>query len=238
MKNIRLLHKWLSLVVAIQLLIWIGSGLFFNLMDSDKTSGNENRRKISSHLVIDHQKLISPQFEQLKKEAQSIKLITLLEQPYYLLNHHQALYRHLPNDYLLIHAYLGEVVIIDTLMAEAMALTTYKGGNVVASVKKISPPIDDLPKEQNDTWQVNIDDQLNTTIYLDAGSGQIISHVNDNKRFADFFFMLHFMDYGSLGGFNNGPIIFFSMLMLLLSLSGFIWVIDLARKEGYKIVNR
>ena len=238
MKNIRLLHKWLSLVVAIQLLIWIGSGLFFNLMDSDKTSGNENRQKISSDLVIDPPMLIPPQLGPLMKTAQSIKLITLLEKPYYLMNHDQALYRHLPNDYLLIDAYLGEVVIIDPLMAKAIALTTYKGSNKVASVKKISPPIDDLPKEQNDTWQVNINDQLNTTIYLDAGSGQIISHVNDDKRFADFFFMLHFMDYGALGGFNNGLIIFFSMLMLLLSLSGFIWVIDIVTKGGYKIVNR
>ena len=31
------IHKWLSLLVGLQLLIWIGSGLFFNLMDHDKS---------------------------------------------------------------------------------------------------------------------------------------------------------------------------------------------------------
>jgi Na+-transporting NADH:ubiquinone oxidoreductase subunit F len=93
-----------------------------------------------------------------------------------------------------------------------------------------------LPKEHNEVWQININDDLYTSIYVDAGSGVIISHVNDDKRFADFFFMLHFMDYGSLGNFNNWQIIFFSMLMLALSLSGFIWVIDLARKRKYKVM--
>ena len=236
MKNIRLIHKWLSLVVAIQLVIWLGSGLFFNLMDGKKTSGNQNRQQVSADFRVAHQDLISPKLELIAEETQSIKLITLLEQPYYLLNHDQALYRHLLNDYSLINAYTGKLVIIDQSMAEAIALKSYKGGGDVLSVKKLTPPIDDLPKEQNQAWQININDDLYTSIYFDAGSGEIISHVNDDKRFADFFFMLHFMDYGSLGSFNNWQIIFFSMLTLALSLSGFIWVIDLARKRKYKVV--
>jgi len=236
MKNIRLIHKWLSLVVVLQLLIWIGSGLFFNLMDGDKTSGNQNRQQVRSNFTFAHQDLILPKFELFTKETQSIKLITLLAQPYYLLNPQQALYRYLTNDYSLINAYSGQVVIIDQSMATAIALKSYTGSRNVASVKKLIPPIDDLPKEQNETWQVNINDELNTSIYVDAGSGQIINHVNDDKRFADLFFMLHFMDYGSLGNFNNWQIIFFSLLMLVLSLSGFIWVIDLTRKGRYKIV--
>jgi|TARA_B110000090_G_C13339681_1_gene430616 hypothetical protein len=236
MKNIRLIHKWLSLVVVLQLLIWIGSGLFFNLMDGNKTSGNQNRQQVMNNFTIAHQDLILPKFELLTKETQSIKLITLLQQPYYLLSPHQALYRHLTHNYSLINAYSGQVVRIDKTMATGIALKSYTGDSRVASVKKLIPPIDDLPKEQNATWQVNINDEFNTSIYLDAGSGKIINHVNDDKRFADLFFMLHFMDYGSLGNFNNWQIIFFSLLMLVLSLSGFIWVIDLSRKGRYKIV--
>ena len=236
MKNIRLFHKWLSLAVALQLVIWLGSGLFFNLMDHDKASGNQYRQRIASQLVIDHQRLIEPKLGLLAKKTQSLKLITLLDQPYYLLNHHQALYRHLPNSYSLINAYTGQLKIIDETMASAIALTSYKGTAKVTSVIKLSSPIDDIPKEKNDLWQINMNDEVNTSIYLDAGSGKLISHVNDDKRFADLFFMLHFMDYGSVGNFNNWQIIFFALLMLALSLTGFIWVIDLARKGRYKIV--
>lgn len=236
MRNIRRIHKWLSLLVVLQLVIWLGSGLFFNLMDSSKASGNENRQRVNSDIAIVHQDLVRPNLKLFKKETQSIQLIDLLDQPFYLLNHHKALYRHFSNDYSLINAYTGDVVIIDQLMAKTIALTSYTGSGNVFFVQKLVAPIDDLPKEQNDVWLVNINDELNTYIYLDAGSGKIISHVNDDKRFADFFFMLHFMDYGMVGNFNNWQIIFFSLLMFVLSLTGFIWVIDLARKGRYKVV--
>ncbi|MCJ8319894.1 MAG: PepSY domain-containing protein [Colwellia sp.] len=238
MKSIRFLHKWLSLVVAVQLVIWLSSGLFFNLMDHDKASGNQYRQRVNSLLVIDHQMLVEPKLGLLDKQSQSLKLISLLDQPYYLFNHQQALYRHLPNSYSLMNAYSGELMVIDESMAIDIAKTSYKGGSGgidIASVKKLSPPIADIPKEQNVLWQININDEAYTSIYLDAGSGKIIGHVNDDKRFADFFFMLHFMDYGSVGNFNNWQIIFFSLLMLVLSLTGFIWVIDLARKGRYRV---
>ena len=35
------LHKWLSLLVGLQLLVWLGTGLYFNLMDHQKASGNQ-----------------------------------------------------------------------------------------------------------------------------------------------------------------------------------------------------
>jgi len=236
MKTVRLIHKWLSLLVVLQLVTWLGSGLFFNLMDGDKARGNQNREKVTGDFVIDHQRLITPDFESLAKASQSIKLVTLSKQPYFLLNHQQALYRHLANNYSLINAYTGKHILIDRSMAKAIALASYKGVAEITTVIKLSPPISDLPKEKNEVWQVNIIDEGSTSIYIDAGSGKVISHVNEGKRFADFFFMLHFMDYGSVGNFNNWQIIFFSLLMFVLSLTGFIWVIDLARKGRYKIV--
>lgn len=38
---LKLTHKWLSLLVGLQLLIWLGSGFYFNLMDHKKSSGNQ-----------------------------------------------------------------------------------------------------------------------------------------------------------------------------------------------------
>ena len=54
-------------------------------MDGNKTSGNQNRQQVMNNFTIAHQDLILPKFELLTKETQSIKLITLLQQPYYLL---------------------------------------------------------------------------------------------------------------------------------------------------------
>ena len=42
LSTVKSLHKWLSLLVFVQLLIWLGTGLFFNLMDHDIPVINED----------------------------------------------------------------------------------------------------------------------------------------------------------------------------------------------------
>jgi len=237
MKSIKFLHKWLSLLVALQLLIWLGSGLFFNLMDHNKARGNEYRIKAVDLTVIEPARLlsISDILKQQTQPVNSVKQIELLDQPYYLLNHHLGLYKHFYNEHTLINAYTGERIIIDAVMAKAIASRTYSGNNHVSSIVKSSPPVDDFPKEQNTAWQVNFSDDLNTSVYVDASSGRLVGHSNDDKRFADFFFMLHFMDYGSIGSFNNWQIIVFALFTLVFCLTGFIWVIELLRKGRYRL---
>jgi len=243
---IKSLHKWLSVFVALQLLIWLGSGLFFNLMDHSKARGNEYRIKPIEAAVIEHNRLLAPstilkqlelkhsEHKQPMQEVNSIKIIELLGKPYYLLNHHQALYQHFYNEHSLINAYTGEQKVIDDDMAQAIASDTYSGTGAISSTIRVLPPIDDFLKEQNTVWQVNFDDELNTSIYLDASSGRLVGHSNDDKRFADFFFMLHFMDYGSVGSFNNWQIMFFALLTLVFCLSGVIWVVELLSKGRYQ----
>ena len=82
-------------------------------------------------------------------------------------------------------------------------------------------------------WQVNFEDELETSVYVEQGSGRIVGHSNSDKRFADFFFMLHFMDYGSAGNFNSIQIMLFAFITLWLTLSGLIWTIHMLSKGKY-----
>ncbi|MCW8834719.1 MAG: PepSY domain-containing protein [Colwellia sp.] len=235
MKLVKLMHKWLSVLVALQLLIWLGSGLFFNLMDHNKARGNEYRIKAEQVTQVEPSRLF--ELNSLLAQQQrvnSIKLVSLLSKPYYLLNHEQALYPHFYNEHSLFNAYTGEQQVIDKAMAKALASSTYKGKAAVKSATKASPPIADFPKEQNTVWQVNFADELNTSVYIDASSGRVVGHSNTHKRFADFFFMLHFMDYGTVGSFNNWQIIFFALLTLVFCLTGAFWVIELLGRGRYK----
>ena len=241
MRLIKSLHKWLSVFVALQLLIWLSSGLFFNLMDHSKARGNEYRVKADGITVIDRAQLLEPsrilnkhEHDHPSRGVNSIKIVELLGKPYFLLNHHQGLYQHSYNEHSLINAYTGEQKIIDDDMDQAIASDTYSGSGAISSTIKVSPPIDDFLKEQNTIWQVNFDDELNTSVYLDASSGRLVGHSNDDKRFADFFFMLHFMDYGSIGSFNNWQVMFFALLTLAFCLTGLIWVMELLSKGRYQ----
>ena len=229
------LHKWLSLLVGLQLLLWLGTGLYFNLMDHQKASGNQYRQR-PAVAQADINKLVEPQFILSQaKHAVSLKQISLLAHPYYLLTHNKGLYSHFKNDYSLFDAYTAEPVIIDEAMAIRLAQSSYKGQGIIDSTIKLSPPYEDIPREQNEVWQVNYADEINTSVYIDAGSGRIVKHSNDDKRFVDIFFMLHFMDYGTEGSFNNVQIIVFAIFTLFFSLTGFIWTIELVFNGQYTV---
>ncbi|WDD98649.1 2Fe-2S iron-sulfur cluster-binding protein [Thalassomonas actiniarum] len=235
MQYLKALHKWTSVIVGIQLLLWLISGFYFVVMDHQGARGSAYRVRPPVQ-EIDHQRLVEPALI-LSQQQGSVALqqISLLGTPYYLLTHEQGLYRHFKNVYSLVNAYTGELAGINKQLASALARSSYNGPGTIISAARLEPPIADLPKEKNTVWQVNFDDDINTSVYLDAGSGHVIGHSNDDKRFADFFFMLHFMDYGSVKGFNNIQIIFFAVVTLFLSLTGFIWTINLIANGRYAL---
>lgn len=240
LSTVKSLHKWLSLLVFIQLFIWLGTGLFFNLMDHNKARGNHNKQTIIAQKIY-NQRLLNANviIARSNTPVSEVVLVQRLGQPYYLLTHNKGLYSHFKSDYSLVDAYTGAELIIDGNIASKLAQASYKGAGDISGVVKLEPPIADMLKENNTVWQVNFSDNLETSIYLDASSGRLVGHSNEDKRFVDFFFMLHFMDYpflgqGSVGGFNNGQITFFALLTLIFCLTGFIWVIELLRKGRYK----
>lgn len=229
------IHKWLSILVGLQLLIWLSTGLFFNLMDHQKTSGEKFSQR-PAIAEVNENNLVEPQSVLLKsKPTVSLTQISLLEHPYYLLTHDRSLYSHFNNNYSLVDAYSGREVIIDEVMASELAQASYKGKAGISSVIKMSPPYDDIPREQNNVWQINYADEVNTSVYIDAGSGRVVKHSNDDKRFADIFFMLHFMDYGVEGSFNNAQIIIFAIFTFFFALTGLIWTIELGINGQYKV---
>jgi len=239
LSTIKVLHKWLSLVVFIQLFIWLITGLFFNLMDHDKARGNQYRQALSVQ-DINPQRLVNVTklLARADKPVVSVNLVQRLSTPYYLLSHEKGLYKHFYSSHSLINAYTGQLKVVDEVMAKTIAKSSYSGSAAITTVNLVHPPIADLLKEKNSLWQVNFSDEVNTSVYVNATSARLVAHSNDNRRFVDFFFMLHFMDYSLLSnerGFNNWQIIFFALVTLLFCLTGMIWTIELAVKGRYKL---
>ncbi|RDV29131.1 Na+-transporting NADH:ubiquinone oxidoreductase subunit F [Alteromonas aestuariivivens] len=237
MQWIRKIHKWASLVVGMQFLLWLGSGLYFNLMDHHKVGGHTYRSHAHHEPGdIDVTALVEPKAV-LQRNPKSVVItqIELLGQPYYLLTHKLGLYRDFENDYSLVDAYSGERVDIDASFATRLARQSYNGPGAVDSVTLLQPPLEDFPKQKNATWRVNFADDIDTSVYIEAGSGRVVGHSDAHKRLADIFFMLHFMDYGNEGSFNNIQIILFAFITLWLALTGLIWTVDLAFRGQYKV---
>jgi Na+-transporting NADH:ubiquinone oxidoreductase subunit F len=233
---IRTIHKWASIIVGIQFLLWLSSGLYFNVMDHTKAAGRANRTYSTIDVKVDVQKLREPSTV-LTQFQPSVMLssATLLSKPVYLLTHTKGLYKHFENHYTLVDAYTGHQITIDKDMANALAKQSYSGSGVIRSSTLLDTPINEFPRQLNATWQVNFDDDVQTSVYVEAGSGRIVGHSDKDKRLADIFFMLHFMDYGNQGGFNSVQMILFAFVSLWLSLTGIIWTIDLGFRGQYQI---
>ncbi|MEW6999630.1 hypothetical protein AADZ86_18215 [Colwelliaceae bacterium BS250] len=236
---IRKIHKWASVLVAIQFLLWLLSGLYFNLMDPVKAHGNSYRSKQQLAEKIDVSQLVAvKRILQQSPQAVNVKLISLVGKPYYLLNHKRGLYKHLSNQYSLINALTGELVSMDSKMVNTLAQASYSGSGDITSTQLITAKISEFPKQKNPTWQINFNDALSTSVYIEDKSGRIVGHSDDDKRLADIAFKLHFLDYGNVGGFNNMQNYIFAFLALWLSFTGIIWTIELALKGRYKLRSR
>lgn len=230
------IHKWASLLIGLQLLIWVFSGLVFNVIDHKKARGNAYRQApaASEHIVAE--KDLLPVETILKAYPETVELTQtkLLTTPYYLLTQEQGLYRHFANRYLLVNALTGALTQVDEQLATRIAKASYNGPGELTSATLLTSNIADYPKQKNPTWQLNFNDDLETSVYVEQGSGRIVGHSNSDKRFAGFFFMLHFMDYGDEGSFNNIQIMLFAFVTLWLALSGFIWTVHMLRNGRYR----
>jgi len=233
-------HKWFGLAVGLQLVVWLVSGLFLNLVDGKSLSPNtyrgHNDSAISRKVNQEFRPLISAQ-QVVKRHGQGIelRLIKLLNKPYYWLYKNKALYTHFEQDIILINAYTNEVKLIDELFASKLAYASYTGPGQVVSASLLTPPLNDFLKEKNAAWQVNFADEINTSVYIEANSGRLIGHSNDNKRIEDFMLMLHFMDYFGEGSFNNMFMMIFSLITLALVISGSVWVVSLVKHKQYRL---
>ena len=114
---------------------------------------------------------------------------------------------------------------------------SYNGPGAIYSGTLFDAPVSDFPIQHNVTWKIDFDDDVDvdTSVFVEAGSGRIVGHSDEDKRLADIFFMLHFMDYGNEGSFISVQMILFAFVSLWLSLSGIIWTVDLGFRGQYQI---
>ena len=260
-------HKCLSLLVFVQLFIWLGSGFLLGKVDATKAAGRDTLVAQTpgsfAYLYKPTDTLNSPTNKSLVPLATLIRdyplasqitLSHLLNHPVYQLKIAAGQHAYELSDYTLVDAVSAERIDLTdpSMTAEITALiyalayqshTDYSSSvaarlsyresllenkstrvNVKHSAKLLYPPIDDLPRERNAVWQVNIADSRQTSIYIRAQTGHVIAHVNDETRWRNLLLLLHFMDYPQEGNFNNWLIKIFAVLTLLLSGTGLWWL--------------
>ena len=202
---VRVFHKYLSLIISIQLLLWTISGIYFafnkielvrgeQYIIKDKPSSIEiNNLNISSNVKnIEIFKRLNQWVEKLEMDA-GFKYQDLLGNEVYELSPNQAI----------------EVVKLKTTLSPIDAIKINES-SARSEFRGRSLPI----------YKIKTDSSDDTNVYVDVMSGKIVAIRSDSWRVWDFLWGAHIIDYRERDNINNILLKIFSVLALFSSLSG------------------
>jgi uncharacterized iron-regulated membrane protein len=221
------LHKWLALIIGLQVMLWILGGFVMSVLPIERVRGEH---KIADHPI----KAVRPGAIVSLQEAVEAAGMDAVEQA--------ALSRRLGEPVwelrggartAIVDAEAGIILSpISEELARRVAEYDFTGDGHVSTVRMLSDP----PSEYGPggpVWQVQFDDGGNTRLYVDPDTGMVRARRSDTWRMFDFFWRLHVMDYDDGADFNHPLLIISAGLGLIVSVSGLtILVFRMRRSYG------
>jgi len=215
------IHKWLGLIVAIQLVIWTATGLFmasFHLVD---VRGDRLIHPASHLAPVDMSKVKLTSTDALKAVAEDrpfeVTLRPLAGQPVYEIRADIGVF--------LVSAETGSVVSpLSEELARNVANSVWAGDGALKSIELVEM----APRESGlsgEAWAARFEGEGNRTLYISAVSGQVSAPRTDLWRTYDFFYGLHLMDYANHENANNLWTIALAILALSTVLFGIVLLV-------------
>jgi len=207
-------HKWLALVVGIQIFLWVLGGLAMSLMPIEQVR--------AEHTIAPAPAYPLPLDRVLTAErAAAIAGLAAVETATLTRWHDGPVWR---------FDHAGGAVIVDALSglrrtpvdaqtAGEIAAAGYAGEVVITQVEYFADPHWEYRRD-HPAWRVSFDDGEGTRLYVNAATGAIDARRNDMWRVFDFFWMLHIMDYRERENFNHPLLIAMAGLALFTVLAG------------------
>lgn len=212
----RKIHKWVGLIVGIQFVLWMASGVMMSVLDADQVHGHAYRVHQGPAQPWPENTL--PLDDVLARHATPVPGIAtgwLLGRPVYLLGG--------ANDVQLVDAVNGNKVVLDAGTALKIAAASYSGDGQPGVPRLVARTLE-LRSHDGPMWIVDYADAEDTTVYLSAQTGAVLEHRNRTWRLFDLFWMLHIMDYVERKDFNNSLVVTSAVGGLWIALTG-VWLL-------------
>ncbi len=222
------LHKWIALIIGLQILAWVLGGLVFSVLDIEKVRG-EHKIAEQPHLPLTPESIITlkeaARMNQIVK-VQNASLGRVLNRPVWRIK--------LGDDkHITLDGLTGEVISpISFEMASQIAEADYAGKGKLESVVYVKDPPTEYP-HKGEAWVARFDDKDNTTLYINPDSAEVKSRRSTTWRIFDFFWKLHVMDYDDGANFNHPLLVGAAFIALGLVLSGFVLLFIRLRRKWH-----
>lgn len=208
-------HKWIGLIVGIQVLFWTLGGVVMSWIPIEEVRGEHKVTHQAPVEISSNQSLLSfSEFAALsQKPIVRLTYDTLLGNPI-------AKLWHADKSFEIRSAVSGELLTpIGDALARQIAEADYAPDFPVANVVEMRENNIDY-RGALPVWRVNFADDEATAIYVSPTQARVVGRRSSTWRFYDFFWMLHIMDYDERHDFNNPLLITFSFSALLFAISG------------------
>jgi len=227
------LHRWVALVVGIQLFLWVAGGLVMSVSDIDEVRGDLTKAAIAPEpLRLERVVPASAIIARVSAPITEISLSTGVLGPRYRLTDTSGVVHYFD-------AKTGEPLApIAAAQALEIAEASYSGdgaGQVPVLVHRTSTEY----RNRLPAWRIDFDDEAETTLYVAADDGEVVTRRNRLWRIYDFAWMLHIMDYRDRSDFNHPLLVGASALALLVALSGLhLLAVTRWRREARRLAKR
>ena len=230
MRFFRKLHKWLGLIVGLQLLLWTVSGLIFAWLNHHEVMAEHSTRAPEAPVLPAAIRVASPStwlHHYQAGDVYEVRLTALVDRWLWRIETADRVELREVDD--------GKPFELDAAVIERLARSRYSGdGRLKRVVFHATPTLE--ARDAGAVWQATFDDARHTTLYFSAADGRLVATRNSTWRLFDFFWMLHTMDYQGRDNFNNPLVITFGTAALWLSLSGFLLLFRSFRRRDFDLV--
>ena len=209
----RRVHKWVGLVVGLQLVLWAVSGAMMATLDAGAVGGHDGP---AAHgpAALSTAGLRPPAAAIGDAAVSALSLQRLGGRTVYSATRSDGTR--------LFDAGTGAPIAIDAAFAAAIAREA--AGVPARATRLLDAGTVETRPHRGASWRVDMIDDKGTSVYIDPHSGRVIAMRGDAWRLWDVFWMLHSMDYARHESFNHPLIVIVAFATLWLSLSG-VWLL-------------
>ncbi|TDR23685.1 PepSY domain-containing protein [Marinicella litoralis] len=221
------IHKWMGLVLGIQILFWFLSGFLMSFMPIEEIHGDHLLKPQQTAAVsldpLDFSQ-IANQFDQ---PIQRIVIKSWLGKTVVEASTDQQFMLFDTPD-------LKPITPISEPMVRAVLAAHLAPGLTIDTITRITEVPSEVRGRQAPMWQVQLLGDENARIYVSESNGEIVAKRTDRWRLFDFMWMLHIMDYDTRDDFNHPLLYLTALSALLFTLTGFVLLYFRLRRRTNK----
>ncbi len=207
-------HKWLALIVALPVLFWVVSGLFFTVYPIERVR-SEHRMAQAAPAPVDVAMIVPPAALQLAQAPTKLTLQQGPQGPRYLAEFGEA-------RAILYDAHDGRQ--LSPFNADAAAAAALAHLNQALAVRRIDYVTEPSPEYRGvlPAWRVAFVDREGLAVYVGADTGQVSARRSDLWRLYDGLWAFHIMDWRDHENFNNGLLLVSAALAFVVTIAGIV----------------